>query len=89
MLQILWRAGQSQLDSLSRWLNLLTGREKTARFVQTFQVTECDGTPLKVLSLQDPSGLWCDFAIPANMADQLGCPTHKAIAEELLRDQPA
>jgi hypothetical protein len=65
--------------------NLFSGKERAARRLQTFHVSEFPDQNLMVLSLQDSSGLRCDFAFETNTQDQLGRPLRKAIAEELLR----
>ncbi len=69
--------------------NHLDASVRAFQLVQTVQVSDIDKPPLKILSLQNPAGLRCDFAIPTNTVDQLGRSIPRAIAEELLRDDAA
>jgi hypothetical protein len=62
---------------------------RTFHLVRSFQVSDCAEPPLKILSLQNPIGFRFDFAIPTNTQDQRGRSIHRAIAEELVRDQMA
>jgi hypothetical protein len=61
----------------------------SAQLVSTFQVSEYPDQKLKVLSLQNPVGFRCDFAIRTDMVDQRGRSMPRAIAEELLADPPS
>lgn len=91
-LQVIDRASEKtaerrkDLGKANEW----DGIEKIqAQIVKTFQVSEVTDQKLKILSLQSPTGLRCDFAIPMSSADQRGRPMHRAIAEELTADLAA